>query len=162
MDKPNPRPSTLWPLLTVMILAVVLTAYLSSAHKASPEPGSHATDPTAELKERLLSHLETDWRPDRTALSPAGGGEFHIAARPGAQETRLVVTCSGSGHIIVQLNTDNSPPKPGLRPCGSKAATVSRIKLSPTDSVTITPSNSSVRVLWGTRKATLTDRQQPG
>ncbi|MFJ8845958.1 hypothetical protein ACIRFF_23980 [Streptomyces cyaneofuscatus] len=154
MDKPNPRPSALWPLLTMMILAVVLTAYLSSAHRTSPEPDGSSTDTKAELMQRLLRHLEPSWRPDRTTLSPLGGGESHIAARPGAQVTRLVATCNGSGHIIVQQSTDATPPKAKIHHCGSKADNVARIELTPTDSATITPSNSTVQVLWGTRKAT--------
>ncbi|MFE7338128.1 hypothetical protein [Streptomyces griseus] len=152
MDKPNPRPSTLWPLLTVMILAVALTAYLSSADRASPEPDGYTTDTKAELMERLLRHLEPSWRPDRTTLSPTGGGESHIAARPGAELTRLVATCNGSGHIIVQQSTDAIPPKAKVHHCGAEADNVARIELMPTDSVTITPSNSTVQVLWGTRK----------
>ncbi|MGW1295865.1 hypothetical protein [Streptomyces sp. NPDC002533] len=152
MDKPNPRPSALWPLLTVMILAVVLTAYLSSAHRASPEPDTDAAKSKAELTERLLRHLEPDWRPERTTLGRPKEGEFRIAARPGADVTRLVVTCNGSGHIIIQQNT--ATPQTGTRRCGDKADTVARIELAPTDFVTITPSSSTVQVLWGTRKAT--------
>ncbi|MGW1293690.1 hypothetical protein [Streptomyces sp. NPDC002533] len=137
-----------------MILAVVLTAYLSSAHTASPGPDGSSADTKAELTQRLLRHLEPSWRPDRTTLGPAGGGESHIAARPGAEVTRLVATCNGSGHIIVQQSTDATPPKTQVHHCGAEADSVARIELTPTGSVTITPSNSTVQVLWGTRKAT--------
>ncbi|NEC21836.1 hypothetical protein [Streptomyces parvus] len=139
----------------------MLTAYLSSANRASPEPDSYTTDAKADLMERLLRHLEADWRPERTALNPTGGGEFHIAARPGAEITRLVVTCDGSGHIIVQRSADASPPRASVHHCGAKADKVTRIELTPTDSVTITLSNSTVQVLWGTRKVTTVEGQQP-
>lgn len=132
----------------------MLTAYLSSARSPSPEQATHVKDPKAELVERLLRHLETDWRPEHTTLEPANGDELHITARPGAEVTRLVLTCNGSGHITIRLNTDVSPSRTSVRHCGAKADTVARIKLMPTESVTVTPSAGTIQVLWGTRKAT--------
>lgn len=103
------------------------------------------------MTERLLRHLEPEWRPERTSLSPANGDKFRIGPRQRPEPARLVVTCNGSGHITIQQRTDSSPPRTEISRCGAASDTVTRIKIAPNDSVTVTPSNSTVQVLWGTR-----------
>ncbi|MFE2289916.1 hypothetical protein [Streptomyces sp. NPDC059452] len=142
-----------------MILAVVLAACLSSAHSPSREPDARSENASegtsehtkAELVERLLRHMEPGWRPEHTTLGPAGEGEFRVVARPGAGVTRLVVTCGGAGHVVIRQSAEASSPRADIR-CGAEADSVARIELGPTESVTIAPSGSAVRILWGTRK----------